>query len=226
MGTPSGHSSLFCSQECGFGSHGSDTTVVEGVAQVVCISEEKSAAEGADIVVADCTSHEGSSAGNAEFIVDSLADSGVGSIAVDCTSIEGSSTGRRTKGAKGDTREESSFVCGEQAGGSCGAHRVFDVMLVKSGLKDRETSGSGGKMKNSKMVRRVVRARRRQYRARHMRGCRGVYAWKAASAEVMRHLLALVQCVSVLADVPRTVMPAVVFACAVGVEIKVSSGIG
>ena len=105
-------------------------------------------------------------------------------------------------GAKGDTREESFFVSGEQAGGSCDTHCVFDVKLVKSGLKEREASGPGGKMRNSMMVRKVVRARRRQYKARHMRGCRGVYAWKTATPEVMRHLLALVQCVSVLADVP------------------------
>ena len=202
MGIPSGHSSQNYSQESEFGSNGSDTAGVGGVARVVCISEEKSAAGMVDKVVADCTSWEGSSAGKAEFIVNRSAGGGEVLTAVDCTLSEGSSTGRRMMGAKGDTREESFFVSGEQAGGSCDTHCVFDVKLVKSGLKEREASGPGGKMRNSMMVRKVVRARRRQYKARHMRGCRGVYAWKTATPEVMRHLLALVQCVSVLADVP------------------------
>ena len=202
MGIPSSHSSLKCPQYRGFGSYGSGSTGVGGAAQVVCISEEKSAAEGADIVRVDCTSLEGSSVKKAETRCGSTAGGGDLSVAVDCTSCEGSSAGRRMMGAAGGFSTKPPFACGEQAGGSCDTHSVFDVKLIESSKMERKQSGPGGAMRNSNMVRRVVRARRRQYRARHMRNCRGVYAWKVATPEVMRHMVALVQCVSVLADVP------------------------
>ena len=81
-----------------------------------------------------------------------------------------------------------------------------DVKLIEPVQTDstfqEESSVRDRKMKNSTMVRRVRLARRRQFKARRMRECRGVFVWKQATPQVMRHLLALVQCTSVLADVP------------------------
>ena len=51
------------------------------------------------------------------------------------------------------------------------------------------------------MVKSVTRARRRKFKARRLKLSRGVRAWRSASPTVMTHLLAFVQCMSVLADV-------------------------
>lgn len=86
---------------------------------------EKSAAEASNMVAVDCTSCEGSSALKAEFKrIDSTSELRELSVAVDCTSLEGSLAGRRMKGAEEDISDESSFVSGEQAGGSCGTYNV------------------------------------------------------------------------------------------------------
>ena len=52
------------------------------------------------------------------------------------------------------------------------------------------------------MVQKVVRAKRRSFPARRFKKAKGVYNWRKTSPDVMRHLLAFVQCVSVLADIP------------------------
>lgn len=93
----------------------------------------------------------------------------------------------------------------QQAGGSCDTFRVHDVMVDVArdgGVLNGASSEELGVVSNGKMVKRVFRARRRKFRARQMRTTRGVHAWRKTSPDVMRHLLALVQCVSVIADVP------------------------
>ena len=90
----------------------------------------------------------------------------------------------------------------EQAGGSCGTE-VHDV-IVESADVDHSLKGgwSTGAYRNSHMVRRVKRARKRQFKAKQLQCSRGVFNWRSTSQEVMRHLLAFTQCVSVVADIP------------------------
>ena len=52
------------------------------------------------------------------------------------------------------------------------------------------------------MVRMVRKARRRKFKAKQMQSVRGVYNWRKTDPTVMAQLLLLVQCVSVVADVP------------------------
>ena len=91
---------------------------------------------------------------------------------------------------------------GKQAGGSCGTTvRYVTNDRVESGI-EAKVELPMRKSRNGTMVRRVVRARRRQFKARRIEQSRGVREWKQTAPSVMRHLLAFVQCVSVLADVP------------------------
>ena len=93
----------------------------------------------------------------------------------------------------------------KQAGGSCGTPRVHDVMVDVSragGVLNGASSDDLGDVINGMMVKRVFRAKRRKFKAKQMQTTRGVHAWRKTSPDVMRHLLALVQCVSVIADVP------------------------
>ena len=86
----------------------------------------------------------------------------------------------------------------QQAGGSCGM-KVRYVKNNQVNVDNRKLSARG---RNGLMVRRVKRARRRQFEARKIEHSRGVRAWKQTSPQVMFYLLAFMQCVDVMADIP------------------------
>ena len=97
----------------------------------------------------------------------------------------------------------------KQAGGSCGTHEVQYVIneQVPAVCDSKESQIAGksvdcGKTCRQGMVRRVRKAKPRSFPARRMKRARGVYNWRKTSPDVMRHLLALLQCVNVIADVP------------------------
>ena len=64
------------------------------------------------------------------------------------------------------------------------------------------TRGEAIQVKNGMMVTRVKRAGGRRFAGRELRKARGVYNWRPVSSNVMQTLLLLVQCTSVLAEVP------------------------
>ena len=108
------------------------------------------------------------------------------------------------EGATRDTDAVSSVV-GWQAGGSCGTHGVRYVIGEPVGAVEGSNESSAVReLSGSDMMQgqQLMKAKRRLFPARRFKKTKGVYNWRKTEPDVMRHLLALVQCVSVVADIP------------------------
>ena len=107
--------------------------------------------------------------------------------------------------ASGSCNADAARDAPAQADGSCGTFSVHDVMVEPVNADDDPLGQSSvvtNNMKNAMMMNKVFKATKRPFKARYLQRSRGVRNWTPAPMRVMPHLLALVQCVSVLADVP------------------------